>query len=296
MHRRRGEKRDNWLLIKQHDAAARSKRDKDILEEKPLSVNTGRTLEEIADGKPRRKRRPRQARPQQIDSQDKAKKPRRQPRKRPSGPNADDRPQPSQTQDRQDQGAPAGDARRKRAKAANLRLMREAPAPRHTKKAAEAAHRHGKRAALPHFVKPCLATLVDKAPSSDNWIHEIKFDGYRIQARLEHGKVKLLTRKGLDWTEQVSDRRRGDRQAAAKTALIDGELVSEDKDGISRFSLLQQDLKEGRHDRMVLYAFDLHASRRRRPEAGAARRAQGGAGQTARPRPQARRCCASASR
>ena len=167
--------------------------------------------------------------------------------------------------------------------------MREAPAPRHSKKAADAAHRHGKRAALPDFVKPCLATLVDKAPSSDNWIHEIKFDGYRIQARLENGKVKLLTRKGLDWTGKFPTVAAAVAKLPADTALIDGELVSEDEDGISRFSLLQQDLKEGRHDRMVLYAFDLMHLDGADLKPLPLQRAQGGARQAARPRPQARR-------
>ncbi len=152
---------------------------------------------------------------------------------------------------------PAAGARRKRTKAANLRLMREAPTPRHTKRAADAAHRHGQRAALPGFVRPCLATLVDRAPRGDNWIHEIKFDGYRIQARLQGGEARLLTRKGLDWTDRFPTIAKAVTKLPAETALIDGELVAEDKDGISRFSLLQQDLKAGRHDRMVLYAFDL---------------------------------------
>ncbi len=148
-------------------------------------------------------------------------------------------------------------ARRKRPPAANLRLMREAPAPRHSKQQADAAHRHGKRAALPDFVAPCLATLVDKVPTGARWVHEIKFDGYRIQARLKGGKVKLLTRKGLDWTDKFPTVAAALAKLSADTALIDGELVTEDKDGISCFSLLQQDLKAGRHDRMVLYAFDL---------------------------------------
>jgi bifunctional non-homologous end joining protein LigD len=119
------------------------------------------------------------------------------------------------------------------------------------------AKRDTDRAALPAFVEPCLATLVDKAPDGDRWIHEIKFDGYRIQARLDRGKVKLLTRKGLDWTRKFPSVAEAVAKLPADTALIDGELVSEDAKGISRFSLLQQDLKEGRHDRMVLYAFDL---------------------------------------
>ncbi len=145
----------------------------------------------------------------------------------------------------------------RRKRVAGLRLMREAQAPRHSRKQAADAHRHGKRAALPDFVKPCLATLVDKIPTGARWVHEIKFDGYRIQARLQGGKTKLLTRKGLDWTAKFPRVAEAVEKLGADTALIDGELVVEDKDGISRFSLLQQDLKAGRHDRMVLYAFDL---------------------------------------
>jgi bifunctional non-homologous end joining protein LigD len=113
------------------------------------------------------------------------------------------------------------------------------------------------RSALPGFVEPALATLVDKTPDGARFIHEIKFDGYRIQARLDRGKVKLLTRKGLDWTEKFPTVAEAIAKLPADTALIDGELVSEDAKGISRFSLLQQDLKAGRHDRMVYYVFDL---------------------------------------
>jgi bifunctional non-homologous end joining protein LigD len=123
---------------------------------------------------------------------------------------------------------------------------------RHAADKAQAPH-----AALPRFVTPCLATLVDKAPEGKRWEHEIKFDGYRIQARLDHGKVKLLTRKGLDWTAKFPSVAQTIAKLHAKTALIDGELVVEDAKGISRFSLLQQDLSAGRHGRMVLYAFDL---------------------------------------
>ncbi len=115
----------------------------------------------------------------------------------------------------------------------------------------------GKRAALPAFVEPCLATLTAKAPESANWIHEIKFDGYRLQARLDRGKVKLLTRHGLDWTTKFPTIAKAVAALPADTALIDGELVVEGEDGVSSFSLLQQDLKAGRHDRMVFYVFDL---------------------------------------
>ena len=69
-------------------------------------------------------------------------------------------------------------------------------------------HKGAKKGILPAFIEPELAALSDTAPSGSNWIHEIKFDGYRLQARFDGTKVQLLTRKGLDWTENfraVSD-------------------------------------------------------------------------------------------
>jgi bifunctional non-homologous end joining protein LigD len=125
------------------------------------------------------------------------------------------------------------------------------------KKTVSALLKAAPHAALPHFVSPCLATLVAKAPDDNRWEHEIKFDGYRIQARLDRGKVKLMTRKGLDWTKRFPAVAKDVAALRAKAALIDGELVVEDVHGVSSFSALQEDLKSGRHGRMVLYAFDL---------------------------------------
>jgi bifunctional non-homologous end joining protein LigD len=124
-------------------------------------------------------------------------------------------------------------------------------------RAADKALAAAPRAPLPRFVAPCLATLVQKAPDGKRWEHELKFDGYRIQVRLDHGKVKLLTRKGLDWTNKFPSVAQAVAKLKAETALIDGEVVVEDDKGISRFSLLQQDLSAGRQSRMLLYAFDL---------------------------------------
>ena len=219
MHRRAGEKRDNWLLIKQHDEAERSARDTDILEEKPLSAVTGRTMDEIANG---------------------PKKEWRSNRSKASQPKV----RPSKTAKK----AP------KRAHSAAIKLMRRAESLTPAEGAPFAGVGH---AALPAFVAPCLATLSDKAPDSGKWVHEIKFDGYRIQARLDRGKVKLLTRKGLNWTSKFPTVAAAIAKLPAKSALIDGEVVVEGDDGLSSFSLLQQDLKASRHDRMALYAFDL---------------------------------------
>ena len=134
------------------------------------------------------------------------------------------------------------------------------PAPRKAaaKDAGTPAVKGAKRGALPDFVPPMLATLVSSAPSGKEWLHEIKFDGYRLQARVEDGAVRLLTRSGLDWSERFGD---GVLKALAalpvETALIDGELVVEAGTGASDFSALQADLSEGRSDRFVFYAFDL---------------------------------------
>lgn len=115
-----------------------------------------------------------------------------------------------------------------------------------------------KPAELPDFVTPALATLVKSAPNGDRWLHEIKLDGYRIQARIQHGDVKLLTRTGLDWTERFGDAiGRGLKALPVQTALLDGEIVVETGNGSSDFSLLQADLSEGRSDRFVYYIFDL---------------------------------------
>lgn len=215
MHRRPDEKRNNWLLIKQHDEAERSARDKDILEEQPLSVATGRTMDEIA------------SRSKKVWRSNRT--------------NTDDPPKVSKRKN----------GPRRPARAAVITPLRR------TGNLDDAAPAGARRAALPVFVAPCLATLADRPPDSENWIHEIKFDGYRIQARLDHGKVKLLTRKGLDWVKKFPTVATTIAKLRAATALIDGELVVEGSDGVSSFSLLQQDLKAGRDDRMVFYAFDL---------------------------------------
>ncbi|MDR6872219.1 bifunctional non-homologous end joining protein LigD [Bosea sp. BE125] len=197
---RRGEKRDNWLLIKVRDEFARD--DEDILEIAPLSVKSGRSIEEIgADGT---KLWPKTKRP----------------------------------------GAGAGTVAGTKRRAAKRTTKADV--------------------ALAPFVAPCLATLQDKPPVGDNWLHEVKFDGYRLQARIEAGqvgkagKVRLSTRSGLDWTERFGATL---VDALAKlpceTALIDGEVVALGETGISSFSALQEALSEGRTGALVFFAFDL---------------------------------------
>ncbi len=122
-----------------------------------------------------------------------------------------------------------------------------------------------KKVTIPRFVEPMLATLVSVPPSGGRWLHEVKFDGYRIEARIEKGRVALMTRSGLDWTMKF-----GEALVSAfaslpvSTALIDGELVVENESGVSDFSGLQAALSEGRSERLVFYAFDLSVPERLR--------------------------------
>ena len=112
--------------------------------------------------------------------------------------------------------------------------------------------------ALPSFITPALATLKTAPPSGDEWLHEVKFDGYRIQAHITSGKVKLLTRSGLDWTTRFGPAIPQELVSLdCEQAIIDGELVVLSPKGVASFSLLQADLSDGRSDRMVFYAFDL---------------------------------------
>jgi bifunctional non-homologous end joining protein LigD len=108
---------------------------------------------------------------------------------------------------------------------------------------------------IPSFVAPQLCASVERPPSGEGWGHEIKFDGYRMQLRVEDGKISLKTRKGLDWTEKFS--------AIAKEAkslpdvLIDGEIVALDHKGVPEFSALQAALSQGKTGKLIFFAFDL---------------------------------------
>ena len=113
-------------------------------------------------------------------------------------------------------------------------------------------------AGWPGFVEPALATLRPSAPAGAKWVHEIKFDGYRMQAHVREGRAKLLTRGGHDWTDRfgkaIADAL---GRLNAREAIIDGEVIVEGPSGASDFSLLQADLAAGRSDRLLYYAFDL---------------------------------------
>ena len=115
----------------------------------------------------------------------------------------------------------------------------------------------GKAGPLPDFVPPCLAERQKNVPEGDEWLHEIKFDGYRLEARLDRGEVTLFTRNNLDWTKRFPRVAKVLATLSVETALLDGEVVVEREDGTTSFSDLVADLKSGNRGRTVFYAFDL---------------------------------------
>ncbi|OJW73596.1 MAG: ATP-dependent DNA ligase [Sphingomonadales bacterium 63-6] len=135
----------------------------------------------------------------------------------------------------------------------------------HNEKAARKPPRKGSGARqkiLPKFRKPQLATLVDHVPSGNDWMHEIKFDGYRALIAAIRQKVTVYTRSGQDWTEKFGPLANAICDLDLPSALIDGEIVAYDKKGNPDFSSLQSVLKrghgsQGEEDKLAFHAFDL---------------------------------------
>ena len=200
--------KENWLLIKAEDEYAREDAGADLLEDKPRSVKTGRTIETVGRSDVKIKRKPARN----------AKRP---------------------------VAFPAGERE-------GIAVEESIPPP-----AAPGKMRGAKPGALPPFVEPQLASVAAKPPTGDAWLHEIKFDGYRLLARIDGGKVRLKTRSGFDWTAKFPTVQKALEKLRVVTAFLDGEVIVETERGTPDFGALQQDLSEGRSDRFCYYLFDL---------------------------------------
>jgi ATP-dependent DNA ligase len=110
---------------------------------------------------------------------------------------------------------------------------------------------------LPRFIPPQLSQPVEKPPSGSQWLHEIKLDGFRVAARIDHGRAQLLTRTGLDWADKYPSVIAALTNVNAKTAYIDGELCGVDDAGLPSFAHTQAASDGERGVRLVYYAFDL---------------------------------------
>ncbi|MGA8611313.1 MAG: non-homologous end-joining DNA ligase [Xanthobacteraceae bacterium] len=111
--------------------------------------------------------------------------------------------------------------------------------------------------ALPQWIRPQLTALVDAAPDGDQWLHEIKYDGFRMHARLDHGEVRLLTRNGLNWTAKYPLIAAAVAALPARQAYLDGELCGVRADGITSFSMIQLASDAGNAAGLVFFLFDL---------------------------------------
>ncbi|MBV8844662.1 MAG: DNA ligase D, partial [Bryobacterales bacterium] len=219
MHRRAGKKNNNWLLIKHRDEFARD-HDGGALLVEDRSVASGRTMAEIAAGK---ELGPKpfilagsiQAPPDAVWNSNKA-----------------DGAEPHASRPVDHRAEPG---------------MTATPPLR--KLHADGAER------MPQFIIPELCRLSERPPSGAGWVHEVKLDGYRIQARVEHGDAVLRTRKGLDWTSRFGPI--AGAVAVLPDGIYDGEIVAFNKDGIPNFSALQDTLAEGRTQELIYYVFDL---------------------------------------
>jgi bifunctional non-homologous end joining protein LigD len=213
---RTGGKRTNWLLIKHRDEYAREGADNDILDA-DKSVASGRAMEQIAEGKGRAPK------PFMLAKGAKGK----------------------------------ADAvwQSNRAETSETRTIKPAPRAALKKDKVTTAKTAKKVAEMPDFVAPQLCTPVERPPEGEGWCHEIKFDGYRVQLRVEDGEATLKTRKGLDWTKKFGSIAQEGR--ALPDVLIDGEIVALDHNGAPSFSALQAALSDGKTDDLIFFAFDL---------------------------------------
>jgi bifunctional non-homologous end joining protein LigD len=133
----------------------------------------------------------------------------------------------------------------------------EQTAPAAITRAKPKAHARARKnsASMPPFIPPQLCKSVSRPPSGQDWVHEIKLDGYRMQLRVEDGEALMCTRKGLDWTAKFQAI--ADAGAGLPDCIIDGEVVALDHNGAPDFSALQAALSEGRSRDLIYFVFDL---------------------------------------
>jgi bifunctional non-homologous end joining protein LigD len=114
-----------------------------------------------------------------------------------------------------------------------------------------------RKATQPTKLQPQLATLAQEAPTGEGWLHELKFDGYRIVAFLENGHVRLISRNGKEWTKRFPKIAAALAKLPVKQAILDGEIVALNDEGISDFQRLQNALSAHDDAELVYYVFDL---------------------------------------
>jgi len=203
MKPREGEKRDNWLLIKERDDAVRPHDEYDVLQARPESAASGRDMD-------------------QITAEESAAA----------------------------EAAEAGNAPSSAAVAAGREVVEHAAADLSETAFAEAGP-------MPQDAPMQLARLVERPPEGDEWLHEVKYDGYRIRLEAEGGRVRMLTRNGQDWRDRFPQVAEAAAALPVESALLDGEAVVFGTSGVPDFGALQHAIAKKRTQPVVYMAFDL---------------------------------------
>jgi bifunctional non-homologous end joining protein LigD len=213
-------KRTNWLLIKRHDGYEREAGSRDVLDQ-DRSVASNRSMDEIAKGKGR------------------------PPKAFMLGKTSTFKPDAVWRSNRSNS---AGATARSAALPARTAESK-------TRSRAEAVKRRKSSGPMPPFIPPQLCKRVGRPPTGNDWVHEIKLDGYRMQLRVAGGKSVMRTRKGLDWTQKFAPI--AESASSLPDCIIDGEVVTLDKNGAPDFAALQAALSEGRARDLTYFVFDL---------------------------------------
>lgn len=114
-----------------------------------------------------------------------------------------------------------------------------------------------RKAPLPEFVPPQLATLVDKPPAGDEWFHELKLDGYRLICHVNRGEVRFWTRNQKDWTAKFPALAKAVKTLRLTSAILDGEVVALEASGRTSFQKLQQQINKNQAAGLMFHIFDL---------------------------------------
>ena len=234
------ESKPNWLLIKEHDEYERTAKDRPVTEAEPNSVVTGRSLEEIAQNEDHVWNSKETAKGEAWYRNERA---------------------PVSTIGKKNNAIDdAGDRGiRREQNTVQKTSSYGQSAQRFTKSstAAPVAPSEAPKEELPAFLTPQLAMQSTKPPSESGWLHELKLDGYRIQARKDGSSVQMLTRTGLDWTHRMKTVAEQIKALPAEFAILDGELVVLSPDGTTSFADLQAAFQEGIKKPLTYFVFDL---------------------------------------
>ena len=231
----------NWLFIKEHDEYERGPGDPAITDEAPDSAVTGRSMEQIA------------ADEDHVWNSNRPEKPAKQAPASRSRLTASPVRAPRVSSPRQGRG------RRARASSGTQSRSEKEPdgAPSHRAPLLQGVPLEK----IPSFIAPELAISVAEPPSGDDWLHELKLDGYRIQIHIDEAgarrRARLFTRKGLDWTHRMPAVAEAAATLPVHTAILDGEVVVLTENGTTSFAELQAAFDEGDRRPLTYFAFDL---------------------------------------